>query len=210
MIKKELEKLREMSLRQKLDYIWEYYKLHIIGTAIFASLAGMVINDMVINPPPTSALTIGWLVGNESDERLSELADVLEPTIVGYNEIVSVVNFTLTNTFQLDIARQTLFAAMTTAAELDIIIGDLAVGGRDSERLPPDVFKDLEALFYEAGVSTEGLLFYDGVAFAIALEKSPIFTELGFDYEGRYFGVIINSERDYAVLEAIRILWAGR
>jgi len=47
----ELSKLRGMSFRDKLDYIWEYYKLPIVAIAAVLFILGSIVNSVWINPP---------------------------------------------------------------------------------------------------------------------------------------------------------------
>ena len=44
----EIEKLREMSFKKKLEHIWEYYKFHIIAILVFFIFIGSIINTLYV------------------------------------------------------------------------------------------------------------------------------------------------------------------
>jgi len=223
--REELQKIKSMQGREKRQYIWDYYKFHIIGTIIGVLMLGSLINDTIINPPPSSALTIAWMAGFELDERLNALEDVLHPIVVGDTdrERIMIIPFHIVGEPQNDMAQMQRFQAMLAAREIDIVIGhyehvideEMDIDVRRLGLAPAWGFSDLRPILVEAGVTADAFIFcYDeeyGVPFAFAtpLEGSALFTALEIPTEDRYLGVIVNTARHEQVVAAIHALWTG-
>jgi len=220
-LRAEWKKIQSMKGREKWEYIWGYYKIHIIGISAVLLVAGSIINDTIINPPPNSVLTIAWMGGFELDGRLDELRDALYPMLVEDpgSETVHVLTFFITGDDpQQDMAQHTRFSAMTAARELDIVIGTL-VHNEEADIMalglaPSWFFHDLRPFLAEAGIEPDGVIFHDDeegnpVAFAIPTEGSAIFEDVGISTEGRWLGVVGNTQREEAAVKAIRALLAS-
>ena len=216
-LRKELQKIRSLKGKEKWEYIWDYYKLHIIGTIILLWISGSIINDTIINPPPQSVLTIAWMAGFEPDDRLNALSVALYPKLEELvenpgREAVQVLNFFMGADPQLQMANHHRFAAMTAANELDIIIGTVVI--HEEERItlglaPTWGLRDIRTYIPEA--NAEGLLFYESeeygtIAFAVPLEGSAFFNTLGLQTENVYLGIMINSLREEAVQLALHAI----
>ena len=220
-IRAEWKKIMDMKGKTRREYIWDYYKIPIIAFIIGSWMVGSIINDVFINPPPGSVLTIAWMAGWEPEERLDELRDVLYPLVVEdpNRETVNILTFFMGVDPQHDMAMHTRFAAMTAAAEIDIVIGNFM--HHEEEELmglgiaPAFSFLDLRTMFAEAGISPpDEFLFFDGegvddppLAFGIPMDSADFFTNMGFSAEDRYLGVIMNTQRNEEVISAIRLLW---
>lgn len=216
-LREELQKIKVMNRSEKIDYIWAYYKLHIIGLAFGLIMGGMLINDLVINPSPRSVLTIAWMGGFEPQEHFDKVIESLSPLVVQYpnREAVHVLDFFVGADVQQSMAQRARFTAMSAAGELDIIIGNLE--DHDGYFLGLGIapiwgLKDLRPILAEAGISQDDLLFYDGeemlnLAFAIPVEGSTFFNDIGISTEYLFLGVLQSSQRDDAVISALRLLW---
>ena len=219
----ERAKIMEMKGKTRREYIWDYYKIPIIAFIVGTWMIGSLINDVWINPPPGSVLTIAWMAGWESEEQLNELRDSLYPLFVEdpRRETVQILTFFMGTDPQMDMAMQQRFAAMTAAAELDIIIGNFVVHEFDDGSFmslglaPPFSLLDMRPVFDEAGLMLpDDPLIFDGtvidepiVYFAVPMHDAAYFTDMGFSPENRYLGVIMNTQRYEAVIDAIRHLW---
>ncbi|MCL2422035.1 MAG: hypothetical protein FWD03_09275 [Defluviitaleaceae bacterium] len=224
-LREELQKIQSMKGRIRWEYIWGYYKFHIIGTIIGIFIFGSLLNDLVINPPPRSILTVAWLADFEWDERLHALGDALDAAVVENpnREKVFIPTFYLTDGAdpQNDVAQIQRFQALLAARELDIIIGRI----EDNDEFeftglgmaPSWVMTDLRPVLAEAGLTVdEDVLrfYYDDetglpFAFAMSLEGSVLFADAGIPTAGRYLGVTVNTENYAHVVAAIRALWIG-
>lgn len=127
-IKAERKKLKSMSLRDKLWYIWEYYKFHmfgllailsvfwIIGTSIYRSTFDNVLYCMYIN--------------NYSDQDLN--TDILTDDFHEYMNFTDKQMITAEsafvsyggNTTEFSYASMAKISALISSKELDIMIGD--------------------------------------------------------------------------------------
>jgi len=213
----ELQKIKAMEGRVKREYIWDYYKIPIIAAIIGLFMLGSLLNDTVINPPPRSALTIAWMASFEVDTTLNSLGEALYPAVVEDpdRQTVQVMSFLLGGDPQMDMANHQRFAAMTAAREIDIIIGHVAEFEEDVIGLgiaPSWVFADLHPILSDVGIPPENLLLGvsdegEALAFGISMEGSVLFEALGITAEGAYLGVLVNTDRREAVVEALRKLW---
>jgi len=216
----ELRKLKEMDGRTRRQHIWHYYRMHIIATILIVGFSAHFIWDTIINTVPEPVLTIAWTGPWVPEEFLDGLADALAEHLVEDpdNERVQVLSFFSSEDPQFLMASIQRFAAMTTVGELDIVIGHL-------EEFDEDVlgvgmaqgwsFRDLQLYLSQAGVNpTANPIMIDDpwddgppFAFAVNMEDSPMMNQLGFIAENLYFGIIVNTPREEAVIKAISALW---
>ena len=198
-LRAEWKKIMAMESREvRWQYIWDYYKFNILGAAFALFLIGSATNDLLINPPPRSVLTIAWMTGFEPEHRLDMLREVLYPVLVENprRETVEILSFVMTDDPQIHMAQLARLSTLLAARQLDIVIGNLveadeATGGdREDE--------NIEML---------GMVPLWAVDDLRSLEGNALFAELGFNTEGRYFGIISSTERYEAVHEAINVLW---
>jgi len=120
----EIKKLREMTFKKKMEYIWDYYKFPIIGICAGLILVGSFINTRFINPPPESALFIAWSTGFTTDEQIDSLKAVLDEQIVvkGENKEVFISMFFDTEFNPFNIQR---LMAMLAVGEIDLFVVNL-------------------------------------------------------------------------------------
>jgi len=126
-VRLEIAKLREMSFKEKLEHIWEYYKFIILGLVIFLVIIGSLINAWFINPQPKTALFLSWNTGYVLHEQLDELSEALTKRMVDEkdNEVVSVTQIlTSTDDPTINMASQQRMIAMVAAGEIDVFILD--------------------------------------------------------------------------------------
>lgn len=71
--KKELEKLKQLSFKQKLEYIWDYYKPLLAGIAGVVILLFVVI-QIILNSQITTELTVGLFNSNGSGKDIDILS----------------------------------------------------------------------------------------------------------------------------------------
>lgn len=215
----EMVKLREMNFSEKREYIWAYYKYHIIAITIIFTMVGGIINDVWINPPPQSVLTIAWMGHFATEDQFDEIREVLSPVLVEDpdRETVQILSFRMTGDPSMDMAQHQRFSAMLTTRELDIAIG----GFMHSEfEEAPDLlgmapvwsFGELRPIMAAADVEVEHMLFYDDdegveVGFAVPIEGNAFFEGIGIITENQYLAMFINSERMEAVVQTIQKIW---
>jgi len=120
-IRAEKEKLREMTFKKKLEYIWDYYKLPIISVCAGLILLGSFINTRYINPPPGSALFIAWSAGFATEEQINSLKEVLDEQIADEDENKEVF-ISMFFDSEFDPAAIQRLMAMLAAGEIDVFV----------------------------------------------------------------------------------------
>ncbi|MBT9777174.1 hypothetical protein GPL15_11740 [Clostridium sp. MCC353] len=160
--REEREKLRNMTFKDKIWYIWEYYKFFIIGivctvgilisvgTTIYSNRFDTALYCVVINNRTTEA-------GNQ-DQVLEELKDYLNLSDV--REIVYDTSMFISygeNTNELGYATMAKISALVASRELDIMIADkdsidnyAKLGGMTDleEALPADLYEKVKDRIY--------------------------------------------------------------
>jgi len=193
----ERDKLRKMTFKGKLEYIWDYYKIPIICIIAGLILIVSLINTLYINPPPGNALMIAWSAGIATDEQLDKLKETLDERIVdeGANKVVTISLFIaseLNPSFSMANAQRML--AMLAAGEIDLFITDLPLLKEYSNQeiiqpldivldalkaRNPAVYDRIEEKIVYASYRTE-----DGSTaerkMGINIGDSPLLAELGF------------------------------
>jgi len=222
----EITKLRKMSFKEKAEYIWEYYRAFLIGTAIFLILTGSLINTWFINPPPRTALLIEWSADFVLNEQLDALTDTLTEQLVdeSANEVVSASLFFETpDDPQMLMAMMSRRMAMISAGELDVFIQnfeqfeDAALNG---VIMPlEDVLPMIQSRYPSVFEAVEDRLVYalydpfeDGgqkLIMGVEVGNSPLLQELGFHERELMFSIVTNSNRLDNVLHALVLLLEG-
>jgi hypothetical protein len=211
-IQEEISKLKSLKGAKRWEYIWEYYKLFIFGLALALLIAGTSIYSSIINPNPTIVLNVAWTHGPQLFEFHDHLADDLTTSLTDpyQNEIVIVMSFVPIGDPQIDMGNQMRFAAMLTAAELDIVI---ATREEIVESAADGLLLDISS-FVPRG--TEGLVRTEGAGgrlsnYGISILNSSYLENESFFMSDAcpppYVGVFINTTReDMARLAILRLL----
>ena len=206
----EVKKLREMSFKNKLEYIWEYYKIHIVALLIVLFIIGSLINAWFINPTPETALFISWNAGFTTDEQLTELAEVIQLQIIheGAKEVVAIDRIFMNDEDpQMSMTSITQLVAMISAGVIDIFILDsvLLENYSLSTFIQPmdDILAEVklanptvyERIMGEAKYA-EYSLEEDNVAvrlMGIGIGNTPLLMDLGFHEQELYFAASITA-----------------
>lgn len=220
----ERDKLREMTFAEKRWYIWEYYKLHIIGFIIAAVFIGAIINSR-INPPPREYLYIAWIGPPVQSHLLFEMADGLI-IIVGDPDdtrIVRANSYTATGNPQMDSGLQQRFFAMMISNSIDIIlttrdgVGDVAAQGFSRPvhevmeilaGLNPELYAsimDSETAFVSALYMPESEDEPAEDIMGISLAGSTFIESFGIDTEDLYLMVVVTTVRLEAIAKALEV-----
>lgn len=212
----ERQKLKDMSLKDKVWYIWEYYKFHILGVLIVIGIF-WVIGTSIYRSTFDSTLYCMY-INNRSEGELN--TDVLTEDFHDYmgftdKQLINTESAFLSygdNTSEFSYASMAKISALVASNELDVMIGDeenfdhyASMGAyADLEELLPadllDVVKD--RLVYaadESGVSRACGVTVDGTEFA---EKSNL------TLSPAVLGVISNSRNTDNCIALIRYIFA--
>lgn len=124
-LKNERKKIKELTFKQKIEYIKNYYSFHIIGSIIFIAIVGWALNHYIFNPPPRTFINVSFYGPFISHELREIFSDDLNLHIVDQelgNYAAVVDNFFFSGDPQMDMAITQRFMAMVSIADLDILI----------------------------------------------------------------------------------------
>lgn len=155
----ERDKLKSMSFKQKIEYLWEYYKLHFLG--IVAAIAFLVyVIVQIVTPNMVTLLhvalidnTIPSSVIEEMKEDMAKEFEISTP----YEEVNINPMFTFAGDSQYSRNMREVFVTRVIAKEIDVVIAPLsefqgyAYKGfmyRLSDVLPTDLYSSLTDHFY--------------------------------------------------------------
>ena len=219
----EREKLRNMIFREKLSYIWEYYKYYIVGGIIGITLTISLYQTCALTS--NTGFVVAWSAGPIDNEHIVALTDFLDTNIIGAdsNETSEVaVFFTvnddpafMTNYFQR-------LVAMLSANSIDIILLDMnaLISYSVSEFVSPLDFalgeiKRLDPALYDI-IMEEAVYTMYGQAHdenlleltAIRVTDSPLMKRLGFDpaFE-TYLGIAISTNQLDRVIKTLMLFF---
>lgn len=215
----ELEKLKHMSVKDKIWYILEYYKFHMIAIILFISML-WVIGSSIYRQSFTTRLTLAivndYSGGNSSIEPLeNSLKDALG---CGKKDLIEINSGLFINTdepqaSQYAYASMAKIAALSAGGNLDIIIADPQTiqhyGSQNAflnlEDFLPEDLKDR--------AETEGLFFYtdngsdQSIAAAISLDPTDFSELTGAVIHSPYLAVVASSQHTEDTLRAIHWLF---
>jgi len=223
-IRIEIMKLREMSFRNKLEYIWEYYKVHIIAVLIVLFVFGSLINTWFINPTPDTALFISWNAGFVFDEQLTDLSEAIREQIVPETakETVDINRIFLNDADpQIVMASMSQLVAMVAAGVIDVFILDselLEDYSRTTFIQPLDEIltqvKALDPAAYERIMIDASYAMYsveedelEERLMGISIINSPLLSKLGFYEQELYFSMSTTSGNPENIAQALIVFF---
>jgi len=205
-------KLRELTFKKKLEYIWDYYKYPILGICAGLIIAGSMINTRYINPSPDIALFISWNAGFVAEEQTAVLSDILAGQIINEeaNEMVIISPvFTSDEDPAMAMANVQRTLAMLAVGEIDLFIldsqqleeysgnGFLLPLESTLERIKmidPNTYRRIEenVLYapFEAGAGDN-----KERVMGINIGTSPLLTTLGYIGQELYFSIASTAGR---------------
>lgn len=212
----ELEKLKRMSWSDRIWYIWEYYKFHIIGIGL-AAIVLWIIGNAIYAQTFTTRLSIAIIndrtPSSSSTEPLEE--SLKEYLNCGPKDLIQISSdLSLSQdgiSSQMDYAAVTKIAAMVATHELDIMISDSsaieAYAREDAfisleELLPEDLYQIVQPQILEVSDSQGNL-----VPAALSLENTSFAQETGVTLSPPYLSVLSMSEHKEDAVAMIRYLF---
>ena len=163
-LQKEKKKLKEMTFKKKCEYIWEYYKVHIIVTLIFILFSSSLGYSIYQNVKYDDILTSAIINNSMSDENRNYISN-------GFAEYYELDKESETilfdDTFHIDLdtpnestyASTQKFAAMVAAKSMDTTIADISFFENYADEgtfydlstlLPEDLYAQVEDYLYYA------------------------------------------------------------
>jgi len=216
----EIAKLRKMPIKDKLEYIWEYYKIHIAAILILLFIIGSLLNNLLVNPVPDTVLFVSWNAGFAYDEQLTELADVLSMQLVldARKESITINRIFMSDDDpQMAMASISQLVAMVSAGVIDVFIldSDLLDSYSGSGYIRPidDILADVqsvnpavyERIFDEVKLALHSLEedHVEERSMGISIENSPLLSKLGFFQQDLYFAISVTAGNPENITKAI-------
>ncbi|MCL2285724.1 MAG: hypothetical protein FWC32_05090 [Firmicutes bacterium] len=217
----ERAKLREMSFKDKRQYIWEYYKIHIIAFALIAFLVGSLINTWFINPPLRDYLYIAWFGAVVPSDMLNSIGDALAATVDNpEREQVTVMSYAITNNPSFDSGMQQRLIAMLQTGSIDLFftpvhgVTEIAESGfsRPVHEVMGYLTAVCAALYQQVSEQLVTITFeldeniYTD-AMAISLADTPLFDYLDIDASNIYLVVVANTQNFDRIANALEVIF---
>lgn len=184
----EKEKLKNMGIAGKLEYIWMYYKVAIFGAIGFIALIFIGV-DLYQNAQKETVLSISVFdAGTSNVDTFSEgIREVLELT--DENQVIEVTSSYVTDASSggLDYYSQMAFVTQVQAQTLDVVLlSEDACEIYEGE----GYFADLKELLGEEVYNSFG----DSIdTYHLELPQEDIGEGLDLPYEPVYIGVLVNT-----------------
>jgi hypothetical protein len=208
----EKEKLKNMTTKEKMNYLWEYYRLHALGGILAISVIIYVIYQIAtpnINTQFYAAIIDSSLSTEAVEEFASEFSDYLElnPKL---EDIQINDTFYLSGSGNYNI--QQALTAYIAAREVDVIIAPesqfLNYAKNDyftklSEALPTDIYSSMTDRFF----LSETTEISDKNAYGIYLNDSDLFKGVTYDGEPYVLGILANYPHEENTIEFINYLF---
>ena len=210
-LRAELDKLKSLKGKKLWEYIWEYYKLVIIGILIIFAILGSTIYSSIANPTPVTVLNVAWIHQPQLPEFYEHVAAQLKEALTEYNrnETVHVFTFVGGGNPQFEMAMQMRFAAMIATADLDVVITDRS---ELEDKAMNGMLKDISSL---PPVNTESLLIVESgynipSVYGVSILNSQVLANASMfvtdDCPVPYVGIFINTNRPEKAKQAIELL----
>lgn len=223
-LKHERAKLKTMNFREKREYIWEYYKIHIMVVLFLVFMFGSLINSWFINPPKKEYLQIAWISGYETQEHMDALARHLTEQLVEdpEREEVLITSFTLSDDASYNNMMYQKLVAMVSSGQIDAFITDaealkdMAAGGYFA-LLDETLAKLAEWNPTLSGHLTEQIVYADyfpdedapgeNGAYGLPLMNCALFKTLGFYEQELFLSITVNSNKTDISARALQVLY---
>ena len=222
----EWAKLKEMNFTDKRQYIWEYYKLHILFTVLGLFIMGSLINIWFINPPKRDYLYIAWQAGHVSFESLDDLGERLSVIVSDSDRYrVTVSSYMMPEDPQMIQAMATRFHALLTIGGLHLMLAteqgiqegaDAGLIRPPTEvleivrELNPAMYDELTGrvliLTYTPGEGEDAPTFTDEIA--INIGGAPLLLDVGLTMDDLYLGIVSNIQHFDEIARALIIMFS--
>jgi len=211
----EKAKMKGMTFKEKAAYIWEYYKIPIIGAVVFLAIVGSIVNSVWIHPAKKPYLEICYYAGYVDNDVLAAACGKLENALMTPEEMQTMaingsIFMTGSTDPQMDMAYQQKFAAMISTQELDLLVinaSDLDMWAKQGilapikDSLSAGLAQKVSGDLLEAANDTG-----EKADYAVKIDGNKFFKDNGLPEQGMCLGVIVNTKRADNVKRAVEYI----
>ncbi|HWT73887.1 MAG TPA: hypothetical protein VN258_04090 [Mobilitalea sp.] len=208
----EKEKLKDMPFKDKLTYLYEYYRIHaIVAIAVIALILYFIhqIRTPDIKPSFYAAIVNSAVDQTKLQNYATEFSDYLQldpkRNSVELNDTFYITNDSMSS-------MQQVLTTYMAAAEVDVIIAPestfkeyayYSYFAKLSDELPTDVYSELTNYFYISGTEEDS----QKNAYGIYLADTDLFNGVTYNSEPYVLGIIPNYPHQDNTIDFIRYLF---
>lgn len=205
---------KQLNRKEKMEYIAEYYKVHIIGGVIGLIILYSVLNHFVFHPPKDVIVdvtfTAAYLEPQGFEALQKEVKEYVEERVPGKTGQVEHLFFSENNDPQTQMVMTTKLVGKASTGELDILILDkdhLAYFKENEALLPLSDYLSEEQInrFAENGMEVERNS--KDIAVAFQIKKQSKIGKLFPDGHDSYFGISSGARDIKLIQEVIPLLF---
>lgn len=192
-------KLKEMTMKKRCSYFWDYYRYHVIGACLILVLMGTVIREVANQSTILLNVVISEMINERTDvTELEQQLTQLVKSEAEENETIRIYTYPFNNieSSSSDLTQVYLekFVAQVAISELDVFILEEDDFSYFYEQ---GLFKPLDELLQEVeGIdSSDYLLAEDDHVYAIRLEGNKLLEAKGIETKNKVVTVLSNSLR---------------
>lgn len=192
-------KLKEMTMKKRCSYFWDYYRYHVIGACLILVLMGTVIREVANQSTILLNVVISEMINERTDvTELEQQLTQLVKSEAEENETIRIYSYPFNNieSSSSDLTQVYLekFVAQVAISELDVFILE---ENDFSYFYEQGLFKPLDELLQEVeGIdSSDYLLAEDDHVYAIRLEGNKLLEAKGIETKNKVVTVLSNSLR---------------
>ena len=192
-------KLKEMTMKKRCSYFWDYYRYHVIGACLILVLMGTVIREVDNQSTILLDVVISEMINERTDvTELEQQLTQLVKSEAEENETIRIYTYPFNNieSSSSDLTQVYLekFVAQVAISELDVFILE---ENDFSYFYEQGLFKPLDELLQEVeGIdSSDYLLAEDDHVYAIRLEGNKLLEDKGIETKNKVVTVLSNSLR---------------
>lgn len=192
-------KLKEMTMKKRCSYFWDYYRYHVIGACLILVLMGTVIREVANQSTILLNVVISEMINERTDvTELEQQLTQLVKSEAEENETIRIYTYPFNNieSSSSDLTQVYLekFVAQVAISELDVFILE---ENDFSYFYEQGLFKPLDELLQEVERidSSDYLLAEDDHVYAIRLEGNKLLEAKGIETKNKVVTVLSNSLR---------------
>ena len=192
-------KLKEMTMKQRFSYFWDYYRYHVIGAFLILVLMGTVIQEVANQSTILLNVVISEMINERTDvTELEQQLTQLVKSEAEENETIRIYTYPFNNieSSSSDLTQVYLekFVAQVAISELDVFILE---ENDFSYFYEQGLFKPLDELLQEVeGMdSSDYLLADEDHVYAIRLDGNKLLEDKGIETKNKVVTVLSNSLR---------------